>query len=90
MERNKQERVLSILFRALRGEELFVRQLANEYGSSAKSISRDINDIKAFFADNRELVGNSELSFSHQSKSYHLYMEDFLGNKELLSLILSR
>ncbi len=49
MEYTKQERILSIFFRALRGEELSVRRLADEYGTSAKSITRDINDIKAFF-----------------------------------------
>ena len=56
MEHQKQERVLAIFFRALRGEDLLIRQLADEFGTSAKSITRDLNDIKAFFADNRELV----------------------------------
>lgn len=87
MEHTKQNRVLSILFRALRGEDLLVRHLASEYHTSAKSITRDINDIKAFFADNRELVGSAELSYSHQTKAYHLYLDDFLSSKELLSLI---
>ena len=45
----------------MRGEELFVRQLADEYGISPKSITRDLNDIKAFFADQRELAGSREL-----------------------------
>ena len=87
MERSKQDRVLSIFFRALRGEDLFVRSLADEYGISVKSITRDVNDIKAFFADNRELVGNCELKYSYQRKCYHLYMDDFLSNKELLSIV---
>lgn len=87
VEYTKQERVLSIFFRALRGESLPVRQLADDFGTSTKSITRDLNDIKAFFADNRELAGNSELVYSYQSKSYHLNMEDFLSNRELLSLV---
>lgn len=87
MEHSKQERVLAIFFRALRGEDLFVRQLADEFCTSSKSITRYINDIKAFFADNRELVGNSELVYSHQSRAYRLHMDDFLSSKELLAIL---
>ena len=59
----------------------------NEYKISTKSVSRDINDLKAFFADHRELVGNTELKYSNQSKAYHLYMDEFLTNRELFALI---
>jgi len=83
----KQERVLELFFRAIRGEDLSIKKLAGEYCVSTKSISRDINDLKAFLADHRELVGNTELQYSHQGKSYHLYMDEFLTNKELFSLI---
>lgn len=83
----KQERVLEIFFRCLRGENISVKELAEEYNISTKSISRDINDLKVFFADHRELVGNSELQYSYQDKSYHLYMDEFLTDKELFSLI---
>lgn len=53
----KQDRVLELFFRGLRGEDLFVRYLAAECSVSIKSISRDINDLKAFLADHRGLVG---------------------------------
>ena len=87
MEYTKQERILSIFFRALRGEELSVRRLADEYGTSAKSITRDINDIKAFLSDQRELAGNVDLVYSHQRKYYYLSMEDFLSSRELFALV---
>lgn len=87
MGHTKQERILSIFFRALRGEELFARQLADEYGISPKSITRDINDIKAFFADQRELAGNVELAYSYQRKCYYLCMDDFLSSRELFALV---
>ncbi len=83
----KQDRVLELFFRGLRGEDISVKNLAAEYGVSTKSISRDINDLKAFLADHRELVGNTELQYSHNEKCYHLYMDEFLSNKELFSLI---
>ena len=87
MEYNKQDRVLEIFFRGLRGENLSVQKLADEYGVSTKSITRSINDLKAFLADHRDLVGNTELHYSYQDKCYQLYMDEFLSNKELFALV---
>lgn len=83
----KQDRVLSIFFRALRGEDLFVRRLADDFETSCKSISRDINDLKAFLADHRELFGNTELTYSYRDKCYRLTMDGFLTSKELLAVV---
>jgi len=87
MESTRQDRALEIFFRALRGEDITVSALANEYGVSTKSISRNISDLKTFLADHRELVGNTELEYSHQDKCYRLHMEEFLTNKELFALV---
>lgn len=87
MENTKQARVLEIFFRGLRGEDLSVQKLADEYEVSTKSITRSINDLKAFLADHRELVGNTELQYSHQDKCYRLHMDEFLANKELFALV---
>ena len=87
MESTKQERLLEIFFRALRGEGLSVQKLADEYEVSTKSIGRDLSDLKAFLAEHRELVGNTELKYSNQEKLYHLYMDEFLTNAELFALI---
>ena len=56
----KADRILKLLFRALKGESLSVSALANESNISTRSITRDINDLKAFLADNREVLGNAE------------------------------
>ncbi len=87
MENTKQYRILEIFFRALRGEDISVQKLADEYGVSTKSISRSISDLKAFLADNRELVGNTELEYSHKDKCYRLFMDEFLSSKELFALV---
>ena len=87
MEYTKQDRLLEIFFRCLRGERISVQKLADEFEVSTKSISRDINDLKAFLSDHRDLVGNAELFYSNQDKSYYLYMDEFLSNKELFALI---
>lgn len=84
---NCYDRLLEVFFRALQGKNLFAKRLAGEYGVSSKSITRTINDLKAFLSDHRELVGNTELVYSRQGKRYHLYMDEFLSNKELFALV---
>ena len=87
MENTRQERLLEIFFRGLRGEDLSVQRLADEYQVSSKSITRNLNDLKAFLAEHRELVGNTELQYDHQNRCYHLYMDEFLSSKELFALV---
>ena len=87
MENTRQERVLEIFFRGLRGEDLSVQALADEYQVSTKSISRSINDLKNFLADHRDLVGYTQLQYSHQDRCYRLFMDEFLSSKELFSLV---
>ena len=87
MENTNKYRILEIFFRGLRGEDISVQKLAQEYKVSTKSVSRSINELKNFLADNRELVGNAELQYSYQDKCYHLYMDEFLSSKELFALI---
>lgn len=87
MENKKLDRVLEIFFRGLRGEDLSVRKMADEYEVSTKSITRSINDLKNFLADHRELVGHTELHYSYQDKCYRLYMDEFLSSKELFALV---
>ena len=87
MENTRRDRVLEIFFRGLRGEDLFVQKLADEYEVSTKSITRSLNDLKAFLADHRELVGHTELQYSHRDKCYRLYMDEFLTSKELFAMV---
>ncbi len=87
MENTKQYRILEIFFRGLRGEDISVQKLADEYEVSTKSISRSINELKNFLADHRDLVGNTELLYSYQDKCYRLHMDEFLSSRELFSLV---
>ena len=87
MENTRRDRVLEIFFRGLRGEDLCVQKLADEYEVSTKSITRSLNDLKAFLADHRELVGHTELQYSHRDKCYRLYMDEFLSSKELFAVV---
>lgn len=83
----KKNRMLEIFFRAMKGENISVKNLAEEYGVSGKSIYRDLGEIKNFLCENRELVGNTELKYAANSKSYYLEFDNFLLSKELVSII---
>ena len=87
MENNKNDRMLEIFMRSLRGEAVSVRSLADEYAISTKSISRDISSIQNFLAEHRELMQNAELTYSHKDKAYRLSNDEFLKNKELFALV---
>ena len=87
MEREKSNRMLEIFFRALRGEKISLKKLAEEYNVSTKSISRDINSIQNFLAEHRELMQNAELTYSHKERTYILNSDEFLKNKELFALV---
>ena len=87
LENTNKYRILEIFFRGLRGEDISVQNLATEYNVSTKSVSRSINELKNFLADNGDLVGNTELQYSYQDKCYHLYMDEFLSSKELFALV---
>lgn len=82
----KAERILKLLFRALKGESLSVSALANESNISTRSATRDINDLKAFLADNRDVLGNAELKYSSINHCYTLEMDNLFTNKELFAL----
>ncbi|MDE5763737.1 MAG: WYL domain-containing protein [Ruminococcus sp.] len=87
MEQNKNNRMLEIFFRALRGEAVSVRKFAQEYKLSTKSISRNISEIQEFLSEHRELMQNAELIYSHRDKAYILNSDEFLKNKELFTLV---
>lgn len=87
MEFDKNDRMLEILIRCLRGERISPKKLADEYGVSTKSISRDISRIQNFLHDHRELVHHAELTYSRSDRTYHFDNEEFLKNKELFALV---
>ncbi len=87
MEYQKNKRMLEIFFRALKGEHISLKKLAEEYKVSTKSISRDISEIQEFLSEHRELMQNAELTYSYKEKSYILNSDEFLKNKELFALV---
>ena len=79
-------RVMELFMKAIKGESLSVRDLAAEYHVSTRSITRDINMLKDFLAENRDAVGYAELRYSSSNHCYTLQMDSFFSNKELLAI----
>lgn len=87
MDSEKNIRLLEIFFRALHGESISVKKIAEEYGVSTKSISRNINDLQNFLFEHRELMQNATLEYSYKEKSYILHNDEFLKNSELFAMV---
>lgn len=87
MDSDKNIRLLEIFFRALHGEDISVRKLAEEYGVSTKSIGRNISSLQNFLSEHRELMRNAELIYSYREKAYILNSDEFLKNNELFTLV---
>ena len=82
----KTDRLLEIFYRAMKGEAISAQKLAQEYGVSPRSISRDLTSLKMFLADHRDVVGNVEMVYSSSDHCYRLEMDNFISNKELLAI----
>lgn len=87
MEHQKNDRMLEIFFRSLKGEHISPKKLAEEYQVSVKSIHRDIAGIQQFLTEHRELMQNAELSYSYRDRCYVLSNDEFLRNKELFAVV---
>lgn len=85
--KDEKNRMLEIFYRAMVGGNINTKALADEYGVSGKSISRDIGEIKNFLSDNRDLVNYKDLRYSASSKTYHLEFDHVLLSKELIAII---
>ena len=82
----KTERLLELFLRAIKGEALSAKNLALEYNVSSRSITRDINDLKAFLSNHSDTTGYAELVYSSSNHCYTLKMEHFLSNQELMAI----
>lgn len=83
----KEERLLKIFYVLLRGEEVRISDLANQYDVSTRTISRDLGLIKCILADNRELFGNAEIIYDKAKRAYCLITDVILKANELLAVV---
>ena len=86
MENEISDRTLEIFYRLLRGEAVSNKAIAEKYRISSRTVSRDIGRIQDFLSDNRGLMQNAEVIYSHKEKAYVLKSDEFLKNQELFAL----
>lgn len=79
------QRLLEILYRGMRGQDLSTQRLAQQMGVDKKTITRDKNAIRQFLADNHALVGDADLR--REGNVHKLYLGDFLLDQELFVII---
>ena len=82
----KVERVLNIYDRLLAGEIIHKGAEAERFQVNVRTIQRDLEDIRAYFAENPEV--KLELKYDRNKKGYHLYQRDrkTLTNGEILTV----
>lgn len=82
----KVERIISLYNRVIDGEVLVKANEASRYGVNERSIQRDIDDIRAYFANEPE--SNRELIYDRRKKGYVFVQKQKknLTNSEILTV----
>lgn len=82
----KTERILDIYFRLSKGMVLNKKELAESYGVNPRSIQRDLDDIRCYFANNGEY--GTELVYDREAKGFQLIRTDIntLSNSQMLTV----
>lgn len=86
---NKAERILSIYSRMSRGRLVFKEEESTKYGVTARTIQRDIDDIKCFLQNQSTETGEvQEVTYDRGSGGYRLEtkIQSYLESKELLAV----
>ena len=48
------------------------QELSYKYDVSKKTVSRDINEIRSFLSEYRDINGNVDIAYDRKSKKYHM------------------
>lgn len=85
----KYNRILKIYTRLLDGEVINKAEEALRFGVNERSIQRDIDDLRCFFADNADEGGiRQEIVYSKELNGYHLVRRDasVMSNSEIFAV----
>ncbi len=85
---NKGARLLDMYDRLSRGEVLTKKELAETYGVTAKTIQRDIDELRAHLTETSLRCGHGEIQYDPAKKGYQLIRSTYehLNHKEILAL----
>ena len=81
------DRILEIFYRLIKGEVCNRKSLAENYHVSTKTIGRDINRIKNFLAEHKELMNYAEIVYDPKLKSHVLNDNELLKNSEVFAIL---
>ena len=48
------------------------QELSYKYDVSKKTVSRDINEIRSFLSEYRDIIGNVDIVYDRKRKKYHM------------------
>lgn len=83
----KVNRILTIYSKLLHGEIINKKEMAELFNVNEKTIQRDLNDIRAYFSENRESLGSKEIIYRRDKKGYSLdNREDILTREDVLAI----
>ncbi len=85
---NKGFRLLSIYERLNKGEVLSKQELATSYGVGEKTVQRDIDDLRAYLADEHQFESEVALKYDRRKQGYYLirFEREWLTNEEVLAI----
>ncbi|MGN0483518.1 MAG: helix-turn-helix transcriptional regulator [Lachnospiraceae bacterium] len=85
---SKTERILTIYKMLLDGEVVNKMRIADHFHVTPRSVQRDIEDIRAYFSNNSEMVGeNFSVIYDHKKKGFRLTNDsEKMSGGELLSV----
>lgn len=74
---NKIHRILDIFFMGLNDKYFSAQELSYKYNVSKKTVSRDINEIRSFLSEYRDIIGNAEIVYDRKKQKYHMEYYDY-------------
>ena len=74
---NKIHRILDIFYMGLNDKYSSTQELSYKYNVSKKTVSRDINEIRSFLSEYRDIIGNAEIVYDRKKQKYHMEYYDY-------------
>ena len=85
---NKSFRILNIYERLNKGELLNKTTLVNDFGVGEKTIQRDIDDLRAYLAEQHQFENEISIKYDRKKNGYYLvrFEREWLTNQEVLAM----
>ena len=61
-----------VFYMGINDKYFSTQELSYKYDVSKKTVSRDINEIRSFLSEYRDILGNVDIAYDRKSKKYHM------------------